>query len=109
MALPKSPPQTEGELQRWFVRELGNHRFLSYKFASPARRGVPDLIIIDRWGQVSFVEMKHPNGKGVISPLQKVQIRELLDSHAKVYIAESVQDCMDIIKHEKKGVTYAEL
>lgn len=109
MKLPRKPHANEGELQRWFVKELKKFGCLVYKFASPAKRGVPDLMIIEISGDVYFVEMKHPNGKGKLSPLQKVQIRIMLDQGCDVYTAASCQDCIDIVNGDKDTVNYAEL
>jgi Holliday junction resolvase-like predicted endonuclease len=109
MKHPTTLPRTEGELQRWFVKELKKEGWLSFKFASPSKRGVPDLILIDPEGVVCFVEMKHPNKGGVLSPLQRVQIRKLKDANASVYIADSVEDCIGIVEGTKPEVRYAEL
>lgn len=109
MKLPRKDPRTEGELQRWFVSALQDEGHLVYKFASPAKRGVPDLCIIDKSGDTYFVEMKSPNGGGVLSPLQKVQIRKMLDNHVEVYIASSISDCVAIEAGTHPVVRYAEL
>lgn len=97
MKAPHKEPENESQLQAWFVKELKKAGYLPYKFSSPAVRGVPDLIVIDREGFVFFVEMKHPNGKGVISPLQHEKIKKMLCNNAEIYIAASVHDCEDII------------
>jgi len=109
MKLPRKDPRTEGELQRWFVSALQDKGYLVYKFASPAKRGVPDLCIIATCGTVFFVEMKSPNGGGILSPLQKVQIRKMLDNNAEVYISSSISDCVAIEAGTHPVVRYAEL
>ena len=48
----------EAKVVRW-CREQG---ILTYKFSSPARRGVPDRIFI-RNGTVIFLELKAPGNK----------------------------------------------
>ena len=109
MKLPRKDPRTEGELQRWFVIALQDKGYLVYKFASPAKRGVPDLCVIDFDGSVFFVEMKSPCGGGILSPLQRVQIRKMLDNNAEVYISSSISDCVAIEAGTHPVVRYAEL
>jgi hypothetical protein len=41
------------------VREAGG---IAYKFASPARRSVPDRLVIFPCGRLCFVEVKRPGG-----------------------------------------------
>lgn len=104
MKAPHTPPRNEGELQRWLVSELKDEGYLVYKFSSPARKGVPDLLVISDYGAVSFIELKHPNGKGVVSALQKVQIKRILDKSGSVYIVSSVADGFDFVLGNLKGV-----
>ena len=107
MKAPYTAPRTEGELQKWFVKELRKEGYLVYKFSSPAKRGVPDLLIIDYDGDAFFVEMKHPNGKGKISPLQKVEFRKMLTQGCRLHIASSVDDCILIMEHGMKELSHA--
>lgn len=111
MKEPRTEPRNEGELQKWFINELKKEGILAYKFSSPAKKGVPDLIIVGLWGAgtCTFVEMKSPTGKGVLSELQKYQIKKLLDGGAEVYVAATVADCFDIVNDSKKRLTYADL
>ena len=64
----------ERELQAYACKALRDVGCLVYKFSSPAKRGVPDLIIVPPNGKVIFVEMKHPNGRGKLSKLQVIEI-----------------------------------
>ena len=109
MKAPHTPPRTEGELQRWFVKELKEDGYLVYKFSSPAKKGVPDLVVISDYGAVSFIEMKHPNGKGVLSKLQAIEIKKLLANECSVYIIQSVDQCFDFVDNKLRGVLYADL
>ena len=72
--------KSEKQLQDYIKKELTSLGALVYKFASPNRAGVPDLIIITAHGDVAFLECKSPTGKGRLSPLQKHEIG-LLKSH----------------------------
>lgn len=53
-----------------YARELG---FLTYKFVSPGKRGVPDRMFISPTGLVCFVEVKRPGASP--EPLQLREIR----------------------------------
>ena len=39
------------------------------KFASPARVGVPDMILLHQ-GRAMFIEVKSPTGRGRLAPIQ---------------------------------------
>ncbi|MDJ0905388.1 MAG: hypothetical protein QNI96_05170 [Woeseiaceae bacterium] len=53
---------TEKDLERYLVRQCKKHGVLCYKFSSPARRGVPDRVLIHN-GTVLFLELKAPGKK----------------------------------------------
>lgn len=50
---------TEAQLETKLVAFCREHGLLTYKFASPSHRGVPDRIIMSG-GKVMFVELKRP-------------------------------------------------
>lgn len=52
----------ESDIEETLLRKCRKARMLCLKFASPARRGVPDRIIICQAGTV-FVELKRPGEK----------------------------------------------
>lgn len=79
---------TEKGLQAKIVKFLKAKNCLAYKFASPSMRGVPDLLVITPTGDVFFIEVKHPNGKGVLSPLQKERINEIRDHGQLVLVTD---------------------
>ena len=79
---------TEKTLQAKCIKNAKRAGWLAYKFASPARRGVPDVMFITN-GAVVFVEFKHPNGKGRLSELQKVEIDRMIAHGASVYVIDS--------------------
>ena len=69
------------------VKQLGGY---SFKWASPAHRGVPDQIVFIN-KQVWLIEVKKPDGK--LSELQKFvgrQIREHTPNYKVVYSKEEV-------------------
>lgn len=65
----------ESEVERMLVSEAARIGGRAYKWVSPGNNGVPDRIVILPGGRVCFVELKTP--VGVLSPVQKVQIRTL--------------------------------
>lgn len=79
----------EGKLQKKFKDAIKAAGGKSYKFVSPAYRGVSDQIVLVPGGTVVFVELK--NGKKDLSPLQLIFQRETLKSghHHEVIRFES--------------------
>lgn len=60
-----------------------------YKFTSPARRGVPDRLVIfsvDLW---FFVELKSEEGQ--LEPWQEREIRRLKDRGVKVFVVNDLE------------------
>lgn len=70
---------------------------LAYKFESPGNAGVPDYLYILPWGKIFFVEFKHPNGEGVLSPLQEDTIKIMSDQFVTVFICSEFEDFKWII------------
>ena len=88
---------TEKSLQLWFKKECKKRDILSYKFSSPAQRGVPDLILVFKSGAVVFVELKHPDGKGKLSTLQTKAIRDIQRQGATVYVSHTKEHLTQIL------------
>ena len=84
--------KTEAQLQEYAVKTLKGTGCLVYKFSSPAKRGVPDLIVVPPNGRVFFIEMKHPNKQGRLSKLQKLEIAKLMGNRALVFVIDSVDE-----------------
>ncbi len=63
----------EKKLKRW----AKDNNCLTYKFSSPANRGVPDRIFIGPGGKVLFLELKAPGEKP--TALQNKRIAEIVD------------------------------
>lgn len=82
---------TEKTLQAKIVKTLKNeYGCLVYKFSSPSHRGVPDLVVI-RQGVVTFLEVKHPNGKGRLSKLQEVTIDDINQHGGRVAVVHTLE------------------
>ena len=89
--------KTEGELQKYFTKELRAIGCLVYKFSSQGRRGVPDLLIIAPDGDVSFVELKAPTGKGRLSALQTITIEKMRSNNANVSVIDNKLACDNFV------------
>ena len=85
----------EKETEKKFKKALEAKGCLVYKFASPNCRGVPDRIVITDAGRVLFVELK--TEKGVLSKLQKVQIKKLLAYGQKVFVLYGIQEVEEFV------------
>lgn len=70
--MAKEEAKVERKLVKW-AKEQG---CLSYKFSSPANRGVPDRIFIGPSGKVLFLELKAPGEKPTA-----LQMKHLKDIH----------------------------
>ena len=88
---------TESTLQAYIKKICTEHGILCYKFSSPAHRGVPDLLLIG-YGQTIFIEVKHPNGRGRLSPLQERTIHKMRDHGAQVHVIDNKQDADRVIE-----------
>ena len=82
----------EKSLQAYVMKKCRDLSFLCYKFASPAKRGVPDLILIDTSGVTTYCEVKSPTGRGVLSALQQREIAKLRKQGCFVAIVNSKND-----------------
>jgi Holliday junction resolvase len=90
------PPPTESRVEAKIVTYARSKGCLVYKFSSPARRGVPDRIIIAPGGKVLFLEIKRP-GK-VPTELQMREIRLLTEQGCHATWTNSVnggKTCVD--------------
>jgi len=67
----------EKALQKYLKDSLESIGCIVYKFASPQKRGVPDLLIITPYSKAVFVEVKSPTGKGKLSALQELEVSKL--------------------------------
>ena len=81
------------------IRRLGGR---AYKWVSPGSNGVPDRIIVMPGGRILFVELK--TSIGVVSKLQKMQIRMLSQMGCDVRVVfgmDGVQDLLDRLTAER--------
>ena len=87
----------EKEIERKFKKALEAKGCLVYKFASPNCRGVPDRIVITTTGKILFVELK--TEKGVLSKLQKVQIKNLLAYRQQTFVLYGIQEVEEFVNN----------
>ena len=74
--------------------------WLSYKFKSPSRRGLPDQLFINKLGFTIYVEFKNPNGKGVLSPLQARTHKTMRGNNARVYVCKDFEHFKRILENQ---------
>lgn len=92
----KMNTKTESALQKHLKRWCERYGIACYKFASPSRRGVPDLILIYK-GRVVFVELKSPAKTGKLSTLQRYELKLLTLHGAEVYVIDDYDQANAII------------
>jgi Holliday junction resolvase len=78
----------ESTIERSVCDIAKRHKWLTYKFISPATRGVPDRIFI-KGGRVVFIEFKAPGKKP--TKLQAHTIAKMQAEGAEVYVCDSVE------------------
>jgi len=67
----------EKHIEKYLVDQVRKAGGIAYKFTSPARRGVPDRLVVLPPGKIVFVELKRPGGK--LTTLQRLEQSKLLN------------------------------
>lgn len=88
---------TERTLQKKCIDYARDNGILAYKFASPAQRGVPDVLFILPGGLTIYVEFKNPNGKGRLSKLQELTLKRFKNQGATAYVCQDYNHFCEII------------
>lgn len=81
----------EKDIESYLVKIVQANGGVAYKFSSPARRGVPDRIVILPTGRVVFVELKAP-GK-TPTRLQEKEHERLSTLGQEVLVIDSKEAC----------------
>lgn len=81
----------EKDIESYLVKRVRANGGEAYKFSSPARRGVPDRIVILPTGRVVFVELKAP-GK-TATKLQEKEHARLSNLGQEVLVIDSKEAC----------------
>ncbi len=89
----------ERTLQQFIIKECKKHDTLCYKFSSPGRVGMPDLICVPLDRPVYFIEVKNPNGRGRISKVQVLVNKRINAQGTKAYVVSSKEQALEIITH----------
>lgn len=90
----KPKPILESTLEKQVVQFCKKHQILTYKFTSPANRGVPDRILM-QGGRVLFLELKQ-SGK-VPTTLQLREHQRIRDSGIACHVVDSISQSLFII------------
>lgn len=89
---------TEKILQNKIAVNCASMGVLCYKFASPAKRGVPDLLLFNKFGNCCLIEVKNPNKTGRLSKLQKHEIGVLRSANVEVHVCDEITQAKKIIE-----------
>lgn len=86
----------EKNIEKKLVEYIKNLKGLIYKFNSQSNSGVPDRLIILPNSKVYFVELKRPSG--ILSDLQKYQIKRLKSMKQNVCVISSIEDLNNFLR-----------
>lgn len=85
----------ESRVEEWLKGQTEKHGGMYLKFVSPGNIGVPDRIILYQ-GRTYFVELKQDHG--VLSEIQKAQIRRMLQCGAHVSVVYGKHGAEELAK-----------
>ncbi len=92
------PTSTEAKLQAKCVDLARKNNIMVRKVHAENRRGFPDLILIFPInGKTVYVEMKHPNGKGILATLQSLEIKRIRAQNASAYVCHTYKKFTEIL------------
>lgn len=91
---PKPKQPSEKQIEKKVSEYAKAKKWLTYKFVSPANRGVPDRIFM-REGSVFFIEFKAPGKKP--SPLQEHVFKVMRFTGMDVYVIDNIGDGENVI------------
>lgn len=86
----------EAKIERKLTRWAKDQGCLSYKFSSPANRGVPDRIFIGPTGKVLFLELKAPGERP--TKLQLKHLEEIQEKGGLASWADNLEEAKVSIK-----------
>ncbi len=87
---------TEAQIEKKVCDYVKSKGGIAYKFTSPARRSVPDRLMILPNGVSFFIEFKKPGGK--LTSGQEREIKRLNDLRHQVWVVDDVEygkSCVD--------------
>jgi len=93
----------ESAIEKRTVRLAGERGWESYKWVSPARRGVPDRIFLSTGGVVVFMEFKAPGAKPTVQQERTLRHLRAMGHHATwVDNVQAALDFLDAAMEPKK-------
>lgn len=75
---------TEQQIQSKKIKDLEAQGYYVIKLMKTNKNGIPDLLAIPAGADITFIEVKKPDGK--LSKLQEYRIKELQSHQIKVEI-----------------------
>jgi len=87
----------EKRIEKASVKAAEQRGWLSYKFSSPACRGVPDRIFIKN-GRAVFIEYKREGGAYKVTALQEYTHNKMREHGAEVHVCRSVEDTIKALE-----------
>ena len=86
----------ERYIEQRITEEAKKLNFLTYKFVSPSRKGVPDRIFITPKGRIFFIEFKTEKGK--LTKLQEKTIVAFMNYKIDVSVVRNIEQGLEILK-----------
>lgn len=102
---PATTPVRESAVEHYLTQRCQSLGFLSWKYISPTRGGVPDRIVITS-ATTCFVEVKRPGEE--ISNRQIATIETMRKAGAQVHIVDSATQVDELIEHLREQVDNAQ-
>lgn len=90
----------EKEDERRFSRMVEQMGLLQLKLNVSGKRGWPDRLILGWNGLAILFEFKRPDGTGEVRPLQKFIHEAIKTRGHKVYVVETKEEALKILKAE---------
>ena len=87
---------TEAALQSYLMIQARAHGVYARKVIAVANTGFPDVFLAGN-GMVVLVELKHPNGKGLLSKKQLVEIDKIKSAGVMVFVIDKKEGCDNVI------------
>lgn len=85
----------ERTIEKFVTKYAENKGFLTFKFTSPAHRGVPDRMFITPSGKIFFLEFKQKGRKP--TKLQDYIFNNMRQYHLQVKVIDDIIDGRKII------------
>ena len=83
---------TESTIEKALVAHCKARGLLTYKFSSPAHRGVPDRVIMGG-GKLMFIELKRPGKEP--TPLQQRELQRIREAGVHAYWSSNIDNLRD--------------